>query len=80
MQYADFAVWQREWLTGEVLERQLGYWRDALAGAPVLELPTDRPRPAGALLGGRLGGVRGSRAGCRGAADGGAARPAPRCS
>jgi amino acid adenylation domain-containing protein len=45
VQYADFAVWQREWLTGEVLERQLGYWRDALAGAPVLELPTDRPRP-----------------------------------
>ncbi|GAA3845657.1 non-ribosomal peptide synthetase [Streptomyces phyllanthi] len=45
VQYADFAVWQRSWLTGEVLEQQLGYWRDRLAGAPVLELPTDRPRP-----------------------------------
>ncbi|MEV6868895.1 amino acid adenylation domain-containing protein, partial [Streptosporangium subroseum] len=46
VQYADFAVWQRDWLQGEVLEGQLGYWRDRLEGAPVLELPTDRPRPA----------------------------------
>ncbi|MCP4659365.1 MAG: hypothetical protein GY856_28475, partial [bacterium] len=46
VQYADFAVWQRQWLRGEVLERQLGYWREQLAGLPVLELPTDRPRPA----------------------------------
>jgi amino acid adenylation domain-containing protein len=46
VQYADFAVWQRQWLTGEVLDAQLGYWRQWLAGAPVLELPTDRPRPA----------------------------------
>jgi amino acid adenylation domain-containing protein len=47
IQYADFAVWQREWLRGEVLERQLNYWRGQLAGAPpVLELPTDKPRPA----------------------------------
>src|SRR4051812_21711078 len=45
VQYADFAVWQREWVTGEVLERQLAYWRERLAGAPLLELPTDRPRP-----------------------------------
>jgi amino acid adenylation domain-containing protein len=45
VQYADFAVWQRGWLTGEVLADQLGYWRGRLAGAPVLELPTDRPRP-----------------------------------
>ncbi|MFD0586368.1 condensation domain-containing protein [Dactylosporangium darangshiense] len=45
VQYADFAVWQRGWLSGEVLEGQLGFWREALAGAPVLELPTDRPRP-----------------------------------
>jgi amino acid adenylation domain-containing protein len=45
VQYADFAVWQREWLTGEVLDGQLEYWRERLAGAPVLELPTDRPRP-----------------------------------
>ena len=47
VQYADYAVWQREWLQGEVLERQLAYWREQLAGAPaLLELPTDRPRPA----------------------------------
>jgi amino acid adenylation domain-containing protein len=45
VQYADFAVWQRDWLTGEVLDGQLGYWRDQLAGLPVLELPADRPRP-----------------------------------
>ncbi|MFI2352996.1 non-ribosomal peptide synthase/polyketide synthase, partial [Streptomyces sp. NPDC019443] len=45
VQYADFAVWQRAWLTGEVLETQLDYWRQELAGVPVLELPTDRPRP-----------------------------------
>ncbi|HKP12113.1 MAG TPA: amino acid adenylation domain-containing protein, partial [Blastocatellia bacterium] len=46
VQYADFAHWQREWLQGEVLESQLGYWKEALAGAPViLELPGDRPRP-----------------------------------
>ncbi len=47
LQYADFAIWQREWLRGEVLERQLGYWREQLEGAPpLLELPADRPRPA----------------------------------
>ena len=46
VQYADFAVWQRGWLTTEVLEQQLGYWRGQLAGAPALELPADRPRPA----------------------------------
>ncbi|MFF0524662.1 non-ribosomal peptide synthase/polyketide synthase [Actinomadura nitritigenes] len=46
VQYADFAVWQRKWLTGDVLEAQLGYWRDQLAGAPTMELPVDRPRPA----------------------------------
>src|SRR5436853_3381911 len=45
VQYADFALWQREWLQGEALERQLAYWRERLAGAPVVELPTDRPRP-----------------------------------
>ncbi|HEX2093844.1 MAG TPA: amino acid adenylation domain-containing protein, partial [Longimicrobiaceae bacterium] len=45
VQYADFAAWQRAWLSGETLERQLGYWRERLTGAsPVLELPTDRPR------------------------------------
>jgi amino acid adenylation domain-containing protein len=47
IQYADFAHWQREWLQGEVLEEQLSYWRERLAGAPaLLELPTDRARPA----------------------------------
>jgi len=47
IQYADFAVWQRAWLTGEVLDKQLAYWKQQLAGAKeFLELPTDRPRPA----------------------------------
>ncbi|RKH59280.1 non-ribosomal peptide synthetase, partial [Corallococcus interemptor] len=47
VQYADFALWQRQWLQGETLEAQLGYWKRQLAGAPAaLELPTDRPRPA----------------------------------
>ncbi|MCL4265806.1 MAG: amino acid adenylation domain-containing protein [Anaerolineae bacterium] len=46
IQYADFAIWQREWLQGEVLEKQSNYWKSQLSGAPpVLELPTDRPRP-----------------------------------
>ena len=47
LQYADFAVWQREQLRGDVLERELAYWRDRLDGAPaLLELPADHPRPA----------------------------------
>ncbi|HZU69407.1 MAG TPA: amino acid adenylation domain-containing protein [Ktedonobacteraceae bacterium] len=47
VQYVDFAVWQREWLSGERLDEQLAYWKQQLAGAPALfELPTDRPRPA----------------------------------
>ncbi len=46
LQYADFAVWQRDWLRAEVLETELGYWRQQLGGAPTLEVPTDRPRPA----------------------------------
>ncbi|HEX7243819.1 MAG TPA: AMP-binding protein, partial [Longimicrobiaceae bacterium] len=47
VQYADFAVWQREWLSGEVLDGQVGYWKEALAGAPpLLEIATDRPRSA----------------------------------
>ncbi|HLM67021.1 MAG TPA: condensation domain-containing protein, partial [Longimicrobium sp.] len=46
VQYADFAVWQREHLAGENLARHLAFWRSALAGAPpALELPTDHPRP-----------------------------------
>jgi len=47
IQYADYAVWQREWLQGEVLEGELEYWRKQLGGElPVLDLPSDRPRPA----------------------------------
>ena len=47
VQYADYAVWQQQWLQGEELARQAAYWRGQLTGAPpVLELPTDRPRPA----------------------------------
>ncbi|MFF7656930.1 amino acid adenylation domain-containing protein, partial [Streptomyces sp. NPDC007983] len=46
LQYADYAVWQREALTPQVLDEGLAYWREQLAGAAVLDLPTDRPRPA----------------------------------
>ncbi len=47
VQYADYAAWQRRWVDGEVLQEQADYWREALAGAPeLLELPTDRVRPA----------------------------------
>ncbi|MBD2128007.1 non-ribosomal peptide synthetase [Microcoleus sp. ZQ-A2] len=46
IQYADFADWQRKWLQGEVLETQLSYWKQQLGGdLPVLQLPSDRPRP-----------------------------------
>ncbi|HEY2940845.1 MAG TPA: amino acid adenylation domain-containing protein, partial [Vicinamibacteria bacterium] len=45
VQYADFAQWQRQWLSGERLQRQLAYWREKLAGLPTLNLPLDRPRP-----------------------------------
>src|SRR5205807_5062639 len=46
IQYPDYAAWQREWLSGERLQKQGAYWRAALADAPMLlELPTDRPRP-----------------------------------
>jgi amino acid adenylation domain-containing protein len=56
VQYADFAVWQRDWLRGQALEEQLAYWRGRLSDPPVLELPTDRRRPA-------VLGPRGARAG-----------------
>ncbi|HVH67069.1 MAG TPA: amino acid adenylation domain-containing protein [Gemmatimonadales bacterium] len=47
IQYADFACWQREWATGDVLQQEIAYWKEELAGAPtVLELVTDKPRPA----------------------------------
>jgi amino acid adenylation domain-containing protein len=45
IQYADFAVWQRAWLAGEALDQQIDYWRERLAGLPVLDVPGDRPRP-----------------------------------
>jgi hypothetical protein len=57
IQYADFAAWQRGWLQGAVLEEQLGYWQEQLAGAPgLLELPYRPPAPGGAEL---PGGERG---------------------
>lgn len=47
IQYADFSVWQRDWLRGEVLDRQLDYWKLQLGGGgPNIELPADNPRPA----------------------------------
>ncbi|WP_439740577.1 amino acid adenylation domain-containing protein [Bradyrhizobium japonicum] len=47
IQYPDYAAWQRQWLSGERLQRQAQYWRSNLSGAPArLALPTDRPRPA----------------------------------
>ncbi len=47
VQYADFALWQRDWLAGAELSRQVDFWRDRLADAPaILELPIDRPRSA----------------------------------
>jgi amino acid adenylation domain-containing protein len=46
VQYADYALWQRQWLQGEVMEARLAYWKKQLAGAPfVLEVPGDHPRP-----------------------------------
>ncbi len=54
IQYADFAIWQRQYMQGEVLEAHLDYWRKKLSGLiPVLELPADRPRPA--VISGRGG-------------------------
>ncbi|HXO18741.1 MAG TPA: amino acid adenylation domain-containing protein, partial [Thermoanaerobaculia bacterium] len=48
VQYADFAAWQRQWLAGDVLAEEVAHWRRELDAAPeVLELPWDRPRPAG---------------------------------
>ena len=46
IQYADYAYWQRSWLQGEILQKQLDYWKEQLTGLTFLELPTDRPRPA----------------------------------
>ncbi|MBV9788769.1 MAG: AMP-binding protein, partial [Chloroflexi bacterium] len=46
IQYADYAVWQREWLQTTVLDQQLRYWQQQLQAVPALDLPTDYPRPA----------------------------------
>ncbi|MCA2554877.1 MAG: amino acid adenylation domain-containing protein, partial [Microcystis sp. M04BS1] len=47
IQYGDFALWQKQWLQGDVLESQLNYWQNQLTAAPpLLSLPTDHPRPA----------------------------------
>jgi amino acid adenylation domain-containing protein len=47
IQYSDYAAWQRQWLQGEILEKQINYWKNQLGDAsPLLELPTDYPRPA----------------------------------
>ena len=47
IQYADYAAWQRQWLQGDLLQAQIDFWQTHLSGAPaLLELPTDRPRPA----------------------------------
>jgi amino acid adenylation domain-containing protein/FkbM family methyltransferase len=46
IQYADYAIWQRDYLQGEILQRHLTYWKGQLADIPTLQLPTDRPRPA----------------------------------
>jgi hypothetical protein len=45
LQYADYAIWQRRWLAGELLQRQIGYWERRLSGLRPLCLPADRPRP-----------------------------------
>jgi amino acid adenylation domain-containing protein len=58
LDYGDYAVWQRDRLRGEELERQLGYWRQRLRGAPtLLALPTERPRPAQQSSRGAIGSV-----------------------
>ncbi|MEE8586353.1 MAG: amino acid adenylation domain-containing protein [Acidobacteriota bacterium] len=55
VQYVDFTHWQREWLAGPVLQQRLRYWKQVLSGAPsVLELPSDRPRPAMQSFQGRM--------------------------
>ena len=45
IQYTDFAIWQREWFQGEVLQEQVSYWKKKLDGVATLDLPTDWPRP-----------------------------------
>ena len=55
IQYADYAIWQRQWMAGEIHQRQLSYWQQQLGGSlPVVALPTDRPRPAMQTFNGAL--------------------------
>ncbi len=54
VQYSDFTLWQREWLTNDKMAAQLTYWQQQLANLPRLVLPTDRPRPAKRSLAGML--------------------------
>ncbi|MFF0458788.1 condensation domain-containing protein [Streptomyces mexicanus] len=55
VQYADFSLWQRRWLTEERLEKEFAHWEERLAGIPhLLDLPTDLPRPAGRSFAGVL--------------------------
>lgn len=54
VQYADFALWQHEWLRGDICQEQLEYWRKQLKGAPVLQLPADRARPAAQTFRGEI--------------------------
>lgn len=58
IQYADVAMWQRNWLRGDVLEQQLDYWRQQLAKLSTLNLPTDYPRPALQSTNGRSLGIQ----------------------
>src|ERR1700728_3798001 len=58
IQYADYAVWQREWIEGEILQEQAAYWKTALAGASaLLELPTDHARPSQQSFAGAFAGL-----------------------
>lgn len=54
VQYADFSIWQRSWLTGPVIEKQLTYWKEQLKSIEVLQLPTDRVRPKEPTYSGKI--------------------------
>ena len=59
IQYADYALWQRQWMDGEILRRQAAYWKNTLAGAPeLLELPGDHVRPAQKEYAGAFAGLQ----------------------
>src|SRR5690606_39433397 len=54
VQYGDYSIWQRKYLTGDVLANKLGYWKEQLSGTEVLELPTDYVRPSTPTVAGRM--------------------------